>query len=828
VALWVRWSWRDLRSRWLLVVSIALIIGLGTGLFAGLGSTATWRKLSNDASYSRLGLHDVEVRLATGVTADEGTLRALVDDLPDPSVVAGAEERLIVDTQIDASKGERVVLVSGQITGAGTAARPARIDRTQVVEGTGLGEAGGSTPAVLVDNTLARRYHLPSSGTLTLAGGTRVRWVGHALQPEWFWVVDPTSGTAAGSDYGVLFATLADAQSLNGTPGKVNSLVLRRAPGVSRTALADGVRAVLAERSKRGTPLAATVTRGDELASYKVLYKDAEGDQEVWNAVSLIVLAGAAFASANLVNRIIESQRRELGVGMALGARPGRLAIRPLLVGLQVGLCGVVLGVLVGLVINRAFRSVLDDVLPLPVWLTPFQFGRFARAAALGLVLPLLATVVPVIRAVRVQPVDALQTTKPASGRSPFARLSRAVRFKGQSVRLLPVRDLVRAPRRTIFTAVGVAAAISVLVGVLGMVDSYLALVDRSGRELTGGLEQVNVDLDGFPATDAKVVRDLTALPSVGQVDASLLLPAQVTARGREPIDTLLEVLPLDGLGGRVGRMVGTGGDPVWRPSLASGRAPGDGEILLSRKAAEDLGVGAGDTVTLTHLALGPTGVPRMEQSRLRVSGLHGNPLRAFAYLDDVEADRFGLAGTTNELRLTPAPGHTVGEVQRAVFSRPGVRSARSVGSTADLVREMINQYLGIFRVIEAIPIGLALLVAFNSSTIGADERRRDHATMFAFGLSPRRVLGLLAVESLVTGILGTAMGLGAGWMLTRWVMGSIVPRTMPELAIDVVLSPGTVVAAGLGGVVAVTLAPLFVYRRLSRLDVPASLRVVE
>ena len=34
--LWLRWSWRDLRARWLQVVAIALIIALGTGVFAGL------------------------------------------------------------------------------------------------------------------------------------------------------------------------------------------------------------------------------------------------------------------------------------------------------------------------------------------------------------------------------------------------------------------------------------------------------------------------------------------------------------------------------------------------------------------------------------------------------------------------------------------------------------------------------------------------------------------------------------------------------------------------------------------------------------------------
>ena len=36
--LWLRWSWRDLRARWLQVLAIAMVIALGTGSYAGLSS----------------------------------------------------------------------------------------------------------------------------------------------------------------------------------------------------------------------------------------------------------------------------------------------------------------------------------------------------------------------------------------------------------------------------------------------------------------------------------------------------------------------------------------------------------------------------------------------------------------------------------------------------------------------------------------------------------------------------------------------------------------------------------------------------------------------
>ena len=42
------------------VAAIALIVALGTGTFAGLGSTAEWRRQSNDASFAHLRMHDLQ------------------------------------------------------------------------------------------------------------------------------------------------------------------------------------------------------------------------------------------------------------------------------------------------------------------------------------------------------------------------------------------------------------------------------------------------------------------------------------------------------------------------------------------------------------------------------------------------------------------------------------------------------------------------------------------------------------------------------------------------------------------------------------------------
>jgi putative ABC transport system permease protein len=122
----------------------------------------------------------------------------------------------------------------------------------------------------------------------------------------------------------------------------------------------------------------------------------------------------------------------------------------------------------------------------------------------------------------------------------------------------------------------------------------------------------------------------------------------------------------------------------------------------------------------------------------------------------------------------------------------------------------------------------LALLIAFNSTSINADERVREHATMFAFGLPVRSVLAMSVAESLIKGILATLLGLGLGLALIGWVFYSFLPEVAPELGVTISLSTATYMAAVLVGVVASALAPLLTARRLRRMNVPAALRVVE
>jgi putative ABC transport system permease protein len=233
-----------------------------------------------------------------------------------------------------------------------------------------------------------------------------------------------------------------------------------------------------------------------------------------------------------------------------------------------------------------------------------------------------------------------------------------------------------------------------------------------------------------------------------------------------------------------------------------------------------------GDDVTIVHpVRSGPASF-RSRSSAVEVVALHANPLRSLAYMARGQAALFGLAGAANTVELTPRGSPDA--LTRSLFAVPGVASVEPASAIPDALRTYLDEFLAILRITQTVALLLAVLIAFNAMSIATEERRREHATMLAFGTPLRRTVGNTVIESTLIGTLGTVVGLGLGFAILGWIINVVSRDTYPELGIPVTLAPGSIATAAALGIVAVGLAPLLSVRRLRNVDIPSTLRVVE
>jgi putative ABC transport system permease protein len=158
--------------------------------------------------------------------------------------------------------------------------------------------------------------------------------------------------------------------------------------------------------------------------------------------------------------------------------------------------------------------------------------------------------------------------------------------------------------------------------------------------------------------------------------------------------------------------------------------------------------------------------------------------MRVLAYADTTTAAHLGLAGVTNLLTIEPAPGYSATHVRRDLLSLAQVGAVQTASTTVQAMDSTVDKFLGVLQIAVGVTLLLALLIAFNSASIGVDERKREHATMLAFGLPLRAVATLTLVETLVIGAIGTAIGVFAGFGVTTWVVEVNLATTLPDIDI--------------------------------------------
>jgi ABC-type lipoprotein release transport system permease subunit len=210
--------------------------------------------------------------------------------------------------------------------------------------------------------------------------------------------------------------------------------------------------------------------------------------------------------------------------------------------------------------------------------------------------------------------------------------------------------------------------------------------------------------------------------------------------------------------------------------------------VVLGRGLARQLRVALGDElVVFLEAADGSLG-----NDLLQVVGIleTGNTLvdRGTAYIHLSDAQWIAaLEGRVHEVAIRtgdPEGAPMVARGLEATVSRLGIEAAGSAGVSASEAPELrarswqealpgLSQILSVSRQSYVFMYLLVYLVAavgiLNTQRMSAQERRREFGVLVAVGMAPRRLLGILVVEALVLGVVGSLAGGIIGGAISWW-----------------------------------------------------------
>jgi putative ABC transport system permease protein len=648
----------------------------------------------------------------------------------------------------------------------------------------------------------------------------------------------------------------ATAQTLFHKQGEIDSISVAGRHNITPAELVQEIQPVL--------PATAQVRTGN--AEAKKATQDTSGALDIFNYF-LLAFGGVAlfvgiFVIANTLSITVAQRSRELATLRSLGATRRQVRMSVLLEGLVIGTLASVVGLFLGLGLAKGLNGLFKSLgIDLPQAGTVFASRTVVVALAVGIVVTLVASLMPAVRATRVPPIAAVREGAllppsrlarfgvPVAGAviacavalmligllagslstttrlislgvgaamlflgvailaptlvPPLARvLGWPAKRMGGAAGSLARGNVVRNPARTASTAAALMIGLA-LVTLVGVLAAGLKTRFEGGVNETFVSDYALTAEDNFTPIGAAAGNALAQAPDIAAISSVRagqvrVLGSRIGVTGVQPnLNTVMHTK-------------WTAGGPSTPARLGADGA------FVSKDYAKDKHLSVGSTLTAE--------TPDGTTLHLTVQGIY-DPPKGAPYLGDlaISAKTFDavFSNPTNLFTLVNTRGGVTPE-NTATLERALQRFPDAKVQTVDQFKK--NQLMGLTLLLNLLYVLLSLSIIVslfgivNTLVLTVFERTRELGMLRAVGMTRRQVRAMIRHESVVTALLGAVLGIPLGVVLALMVGEAI---RYPAFTVPW----GTLVAFVVAAIVVGLIAAIFPARRAGRLNVLEALQ---
>ncbi|MGY0236292.1 ABC transporter permease [Longispora urticae] len=646
------------------------------------------------------------------------------------------------------------------------------------------------------------------------------------------------------------FTTNAAQANMLGKTGLFNSIEVQTDSGTTPEKVRDSLKASLGDTYAVKTGKELTKESTDQIKTGLSFFNYILLG---FAAVSLLV---GIFLIVNTFSIIVAQRTRELALMRALGASGGQVInsviVEALVIGLIASILGLAAGIGVGalliLLIGSGFGGISLSTLTVPA-------SAVIAAFAVGMLVTLVAAVVPAVRASRIPPIaamrDAVNTSKPLTKLSIFGGVVTALGVAGLwwalsgsakggnlglalggglllsfvGVALLtpligkPVVSLLalpfswsmpgklgrgnsaRNPRRTAITAAALMIGIALITGVSVVLTSLKATITKSldtgmSAELIVSGEQTGPTPPTFEPAVLPKIKSIAGVHGVTGVYYD-----QVEANDKDAIVGVLSDVPA--------------AVEIFKIKTKSGTVGtlGAGEVLTSEKHAKDDKLSVGSTVKVQ----GAKGEP----VTYKVVGIYADNdvLTNFTYLLPASATDTFRVSSPVQAYVKLDDGTKVNTVKAEVDTLLADSPEVTVTDRSSFVEQQtkgLDSIIVIIQILLSLAIIIAVLGVINTLALSMIERTKELGLLRAVGMGRGQMMAMVTVESVVISVFGALLGIGVGVALGTAIVRALKDQGFSSLAMPWGQMITYLILAAIIGVVAAVIPAI----RAARTDV--------
>lgn len=541
-------------------------------------------------------------------------------------------------------------------------------------------------------------------------------------------------------------------------------------------------------------------------AGYASVKSDASSIEAIGFVFPVVFIIVAVLIGLTTITRMVKEERGLIGTYKSLGYRNRTIVGKYAFYALAACLIGGLLGEFCGFVLFPVFLFTVFEVMYLlPDYLLTFD-ALYGVGSFLFFAVGIAGAALLACRSELAQTPSTLMRPKaPRAGSRVFLERIAPVWNRLSFLNKVTTRNLLRYKKRFFMTVFGIAGCMALLICGFAIKDSVHALSGMQYGDINRYDVLAVVDADDFD--DAR-----ESLEANAAVETLLPLSVDsVTLAANDDEESLqLFVVP-------------DGADLSAYVTLRTGKdapcALDENGLLLSRNAAELLGVEDGDELRIKTSALDEADAP--------VTHVIDYYLGNAAYLTaSCYEELFGETAKANGfyLNLTDAASDPQAFADD-LAQRDGFMSVSSTQEMSNTFSQAFTLINTIVYVIIVLAAALAFVVLFTLSTTNISERVRELATIKVLGFRRREVNHYVNKETILLTLIGVLVGMPPGYAFSHSLTAVL---KMPSIYFAVTIEPASYLfAAGLTLVFAF-IVTLLSNRALRRIDMIEALKSVE
>jgi len=484
-------------------------------------------------------------------------------------------------------------------------------------------------------------------------------------------------------------------------------------------------------------------------STYEEYINDTESITNLAKIFPVVFFSVAILVSLISMNRMVEDDRGEIGTLKSLGFKNTEIMSKYILFSLLACLTGSIIGIIIGLTfIPTVIFSIYGLLFTIPNFVLSLNIKMTSLSVIIALGCICGATIFTAAKVLKENPAELMRPKAPKTGKRVLLENLKWLWNRISFSNKITIRNISRYKKRVLVTITGIAGCTALILCGFGIRDAIVDISTVEYSEIftfdamvyTNNLTDTSI-FEQPEVTDYTIIEIKSA--TLNQSDVNLFI-----AQDENAIKNVVNLI--DATTEETYNLI-------------------DNEVAITDKLADVQKIQVGDEITFMDVD--------NNEYTFKVGAIVKNHIGHYIFVNQKtyeSANDEKMNSNVTYLHFQDLTSSEKENLNAKLLESDNILSVTDVADLNEKVSNMLQSLNKVVAILIILAALLAFVVLYNLSNINIHERQREIATLKVLGFYNKEVDDYITKETCILTIIGIALGLVAGYFLTKGVLSTV------------------------------------------------------